>query len=90
MRDKYQSLLRDRVELLGAVRHENVREVSTLFSVPMPRLRAPPAPVSRADLPKPLSHGSVRYWHPRSGVRGSVRRLDARWRSARGPSAWTR
>ena len=27
MRDKYQSLLRDRVTLLGAVRHENVREV---------------------------------------------------------------
>lgn len=30
MRDKHQALLRDRVELLGAVRHENVREVRTL------------------------------------------------------------
>lgn len=30
MRDKHQSLLRDRVELLGAVRHENVREVNAV------------------------------------------------------------
>lgn len=33
MRDKYQSLLRDRVTLLGAVRHENVREVRSPISV---------------------------------------------------------
>lgn len=28
MRDKYQTLLRDRVELLGSVKHEDVRGVS--------------------------------------------------------------
>lgn len=32
MRDKYQTLLRDRVELLGAVKHEDVREVRLRFA----------------------------------------------------------
>lgn len=32
MRDKYQTLLRDRVELLGGVKHEDVRGVSRHFS----------------------------------------------------------
>lgn len=32
MRDKYQTLLRDRVELLGGVKHEDVRGVSRRFS----------------------------------------------------------
>ena len=32
MRDKYQTLLRDRVELLGGVKHEDVRGVNRRFS----------------------------------------------------------
>jgi phosphatidylinositol glycan class A protein len=36
MREKHQSLLGDRVELLGPVRHELVRDVRSLFCVGPP------------------------------------------------------
>lgn len=41
MRDKYQTLLRDRVELLGGVKHEDVRDVSVIGCHPTLLARIP-------------------------------------------------
>lgn len=75
MRDKYQALLKDRVELLGAIRHENVREVCYLDSttplLPSGTLtesnlsRTPsPASLTSANFPEPIFDRSFRNWDP--------------------------
>ena len=83
-------LLQDRIELLGSVRHRDVRNVSCPTSpsplpLPFPDVNPSPGPRPRFHLPQHVPHRVFWHRHPRSRLYRPLRRLHPRRRRPRDP-----
>ena len=90
MREKHQALLADRIQLLGSIKHEDVRDVN-FSQILIAHIRADhrdTAARARPYISEPILDRGIRYWHPGSSLCRPLRRQYPSWRSPRDLARW--